>query len=185
MSMKVSSLYRGFTLIEVLVVIAIIGLLSSVLYANFNDARKDARNKSLQAELKEVQLALELYKSQNGEYPDIPACGSTFLGVSKALSSGCSGDYIQGLRPDFIAELPQEGDGANSACDIVYITDTANTWYKLLAQNCHLGDAVQAGSQFAPCSSTCPVNAPLCDPTNTMFQQSYAVYSIGGECQQI
>lgn len=182
--MKVSSLYRGFTLIEVLVVIAIIGLLSSVLYANFNDARKDARNKSLQAELKEVQLALELYKSQNGVYPSVPPgpCGQSLGALSWAQSTGCTGDYIQGLRPDFIVDLPQEDDGANSNCDIFYLTDNGvNSWYKLLAKNCHEGDPVLQGSPFAHCPSSCAPTGD-CAPSDPDFQQSYAVYSAGGEC---
>ncbi|MCD5381402.1 MAG: type II secretion system GspH family protein, partial [Candidatus Pacebacteria bacterium] len=60
---------KGFTLIELLVVIGIIGVLSAVLYANFGDAREDARNKAIKVEMKEGQLAIELYKAQNGSYP--------------------------------------------------------------------------------------------------------------------
>ncbi|MCA9357944.1 prepilin-type N-terminal cleavage/methylation domain-containing protein [Candidatus Kaiserbacteria bacterium] len=177
-------LNRAFTLIEILVVIAIIGILSSVLYANFNDARKDARNKSLQGELKEIQLALELYKSQNGVYPDVPACGSALGPLAWAQSTVCTGDYIASIRPDFTADLPQEGDSANTSCDIIYLTDDGvNSWYKLLAKNCHSGDAITQDDQFAHCPSSCSASGD-CDPTSSVFQQSYAVYSAGGECQQ-
>ena len=55
---------KGFTVIELLVVIAIIGILMAILLATFNDARMSARDDARQAQLKELQLALELYKAQ-------------------------------------------------------------------------------------------------------------------------
>ena len=52
---------RGFTLIELLVVIAIIGILASVVLASLNSARKKGRDARRVADIKQVQLALELY----------------------------------------------------------------------------------------------------------------------------
>jgi|SRR3989344_3330686 len=60
---------RGFTLIELLVVIAIIGILSSVVLASLNSARKKGRDARRIADVKQVQLALELYYDANGSYP--------------------------------------------------------------------------------------------------------------------
>ncbi|PIS13297.1 MAG: prepilin-type cleavage/methylation domain-containing protein, partial [Candidatus Tagabacteria bacterium CG09_land_8_20_14_0_10_41_14] len=52
---------KGFTLIELLVVIAIIGILSSVVLASLNSARKKARDARRVADIKQIQLALEMY----------------------------------------------------------------------------------------------------------------------------
>ncbi len=60
---------RGFTLIELLVVIAIIGILSSVVLASLNSARKKGRDARRVADVKQLQLALELYYDANGSYP--------------------------------------------------------------------------------------------------------------------
>ena len=60
---------RGFTLIELLVVIAIIGILSSVVLASLNSARRKGRDARRIADLKQIQLALELYYDANGTYP--------------------------------------------------------------------------------------------------------------------
>ena len=70
----------GFTLIELLVVIAIIGILSSVVVASLNSARKKARDARRVDDVKQVQLALELYFDANsGKYPQalsaLPAAG--------------------------------------------------------------------------------------------------------------
>lgn len=61
--------HRAFTLIELLVVIAIIGLLSSVVFASLNSARSKARDARRLADMRQIQIALELYYDTNGVYP--------------------------------------------------------------------------------------------------------------------
>lgn len=60
---------KGFTLIELLVVIAIIGILSSVVLASLNSARTKARDARRVSDIKQIQLALELYADANSKYP--------------------------------------------------------------------------------------------------------------------
>ena len=60
---------KGFTLIELLVVVAIIGLLSSIVLASLNTARAKARDARRLADMKQLQLALELYYDVNNQYP--------------------------------------------------------------------------------------------------------------------
>ena len=60
---------QGFTLIELLVVIAIIGILSSVVLASLNSARAKARDAKRISNMKQMQIALELYFDENGSYP--------------------------------------------------------------------------------------------------------------------
>ncbi len=61
---------RGFTLIEVLVVIAIIVVLTGIIMASFSGAQSSARDRQRIADLKELQLKLEQYRSNNRQYPD-------------------------------------------------------------------------------------------------------------------
>lgn len=71
---------KGFTLIELLVVIAIIGLLASIVLVSLNTARVKARDTKRIADLKQVQLALEMAYDQNKAYPNVTtanACSNT------------------------------------------------------------------------------------------------------------
>ena len=60
----------GFTLIELLVVIAIIGVLASIVLASLNNARRKSRDARRVTDIKQLQLALELYFDSLTEYPD-------------------------------------------------------------------------------------------------------------------
>ena len=60
---------KGFTLIELLVVIAIIGILSSVVLASLNSARLKARDAKRVSDIKQIQLAVEMYYDDNSNYP--------------------------------------------------------------------------------------------------------------------
>ena len=80
--MRTNSTARGFTLIELLVVIAIIGLLSSVVLASLNGARVKGRDARRLADLKQLQVAMELYYDSQAlpQYPQsLAALGTTYI----------------------------------------------------------------------------------------------------------
>lgn len=60
---------RGFTLIEVLTVVAIIGLLASVILVGLGSFRARARDSRRIADLRSTQNALELYYTKFSQYP--------------------------------------------------------------------------------------------------------------------
>lgn len=64
---------RGFTLLELLIVIAIIGVLASVILASLNSARVNARDTRRATDLQQLQKAFELYANDNGgSFPSSP-----------------------------------------------------------------------------------------------------------------
>lgn len=193
--------HTGFTLVELLVVIAIIGILAAVIFAGFGDAKITAKNKALRTEMKEIQLAIELYKAQTGVYPDAYTSGSgngscygtTGMGDQRrdwaARGGSCAlnltTDYIVGLVPEFIVSLPSKLRSANQSCGIKYMVDfDDHAWYKLVAENCvGGGEEVQSDDELARCVSTaCPLTCTDAYRATEPFTKSYAVYSAGGEC---
>ncbi|MCG2686005.1 prepilin-type N-terminal cleavage/methylation domain-containing protein [Candidatus Parcubacteria bacterium] len=69
---------RAFTLIELLIVVAIIGILSGVLLTVLNPGRfqKRARDTRRKSDLGAIQTAVEMYYSENGDYPASVPFGS-------------------------------------------------------------------------------------------------------------
>lgn len=66
---------RGFTLVEMLTVVIIIGLLASMLLVAFGAARRSARNATVKSEITQLDIALENYRQEFGEYPpDFVGC---------------------------------------------------------------------------------------------------------------
>lgn len=72
---------KGFTLIEMLIVVAIIGLLAGVIFFGLGGQKGIARDAKRIADLKSVQQALELYYQANDKYPAAAGCPAS-AGVS-------------------------------------------------------------------------------------------------------
>jgi prepilin-type N-terminal cleavage/methylation domain-containing protein len=107
---------RGFTLIELLVVIAIIGLLASIIMSSLSTSRKRGRDASRLVDLKQIQLALELYYegSSPKSYPPVNLWAN--------LTPLVTGGYIASLPVDprggtYIYEY-QATNGASGACAV-------------------------------------------------------------------
>jgi type II secretion system protein G len=60
---------RGFTLIELMIVVAIIAILAGILIPNFVNARSQAQTAACESNLRSIATALELYYADNQVYP--------------------------------------------------------------------------------------------------------------------
>jgi prepilin-type N-terminal cleavage/methylation domain-containing protein len=79
-----SLLERGFTLVELLVVIVILGILAAVVVFAVGGSEEDANVKACLAERNTVEAAMEAYKSQTGDYPASNGAMITGTGVGEA-----------------------------------------------------------------------------------------------------
>jgi prepilin-type N-terminal cleavage/methylation domain-containing protein len=60
---------KGFTLVELVVVMSIISLLASIITVNINGYMAKARDARRKADLRNIALALEIYYTSAGHYP--------------------------------------------------------------------------------------------------------------------
>lgn len=76
----------AFTLIELLVVLAIISLLSSVVLASLSGARESARDAKRQQDMRQFEIAAELYFQKHGDYPGETYCDESIGSASDSTN---------------------------------------------------------------------------------------------------
>jgi len=77
----------GFTLVEILIVVVILGILAAIVIPQFTDAAMEAKESRLRTELQTMRSQLELYKVQHNDYlPGNAASGYTAVSFTAALT---------------------------------------------------------------------------------------------------
>jgi len=66
---NILALQQGFTMIELLMVIFLIGMITAIVVPQFMDQIDDARQKDAQAQIEMLGQALDLYRLEKGKYP--------------------------------------------------------------------------------------------------------------------
>ncbi len=125
--------HKGFTLVELLVVISIIALLGSIVFTALNSARARSRDARRVADIRQIQLALEMYYDTNGSYP----AAAPWTGGTGNCWGTVTDNYIPGLAPAYIPTLPLDPKPTN--CGSVYLYGSTGTDYKIMAhvpENC-------------------------------------------------
>jgi len=86
---------RGFTLIEIMVVVIILGILASLIAPNIFSVLEDAEQSSTQTQIKQLETALGLYRMNYSRYP------TTDEGLEILLNPpGRTSGYINSIPKD-------------------------------------------------------------------------------------
>jgi prepilin-type N-terminal cleavage/methylation domain-containing protein len=201
---------RGFTLPEMIVVVAVMGILASIAYVSYTDAKAQSRDKLRQTQLEQMKVALESYKDKYGRYPEVgcrpsvshvPGAQPIWAGpgpVSPGSWAVECADYIVGhasginFVPDFIDELPRDPSFENETNrGYYYSVDSDGLAYKLQTANAVETEVLGYGHPYGRCYIQCAVGAyPGTNQTNRCTvggsaydEHSYFIYSAGAECR--
>lgn len=152
---------KGFTLIEVLIVIAIIAILGTLFINVSTISTKKARDASRMSSLKQYQNALELFANKNnGFYPSRGTTqASTTLCVTDLKLTGCSEDPKNSSDATFVYDYQSDGSGGGVIDGTQYVL-----WDKLEAITptaywvyCSNGKAGQVSPWAPPTGGICPL----------------------------
>ena len=108
----------GFTLIEILVVVSIMGILLSIVMENIGSAQSKSRDHKRISDIKSLQLALEQYYDGNNAFP---AAGNLSV-LAPAYVPSIQTDPSTGAQYDYLTTL-----GNNSFCLGTQLEATAIT----------------------------------------------------------
>ncbi len=85
---------KGFTLVEILIVVVILGILAAIVVPQFTNATQDAQAGNIKAQLDTLNNQIELYRARNNAYPDLGGAG---WGDSSTAGSMIGDGYIKAL----------------------------------------------------------------------------------------
>jgi general secretion pathway protein G len=88
----------GFTIVELLIVIVIIGILAAITIVAYNGIQQRARDSARTSDISGIQTALELYRADNGNYP---SAGTDNVGYNLSTLSAA-------LVPTYISSIPND-----------------------------------------------------------------------------
>ena len=84
----------GFTLVEILIVVVILGILAAIVIPQFTNASESARVSSLSSTLQTIRSQLELYQVQhNGDYPTLAELWGNMTGTTDVTGDTDGTDF--------------------------------------------------------------------------------------------
>lgn len=91
---------KGFTLLEIMIVVTIIGILAAFIAPRFMDQAEDAKIKATKAQMESIAQALKLYRLQQSRYP------TTAEGLNALVQPSKDGKH-------YMDQIPKDAWGGN------------------------------------------------------------------------
>lgn len=193
---------KGFTIVELLIVIVVIAILAAITVVAYNGVQNRAKNTSVQSDIKQVQRLVESYNALNGSYPSTGGLSQVYTDANCSFAADSDGykgtDWVPSLSAVSAQRLPQSdlsGTGRSGAGGC-YAYSSDGSQYILTAWNAKRGggstDAMYRRLGFRE-QSLFSANAYICNHAgniggitsgvytgadNDYYKQSYTVSNI-------
>ncbi len=131
---------KGFSFIEILVVVTIIGIISTIGLVTYTEFLKQSRDAKRKGDIEQIRAAIEIYKSNNNTYPTIDITNQT--DICDDMPACASGVYYLRKVPD---------DPKNDTYEYVYFSPPGGTDYTLCA---FLEQEQENPSSYGDCNKT-------------------------------
>jgi len=141
---------KGFTIVELLIVVVVIAILAAITIVAYNGIQTRARDSSRDAAVKHLRTALEMYKADNADiYPN--ACGNPSLGCNvTSLASALVPKYMSSIPVDpsssrtinYVVSMDYAGYGiyvkyeSKPECKHLVGMNTNNGWWGTVVPTC-------------------------------------------------
>src|SRR5262249_55970769 len=111
-----SSLRRGFTLVEILIVVVLLGILAAIVVPSFARASNEARIQTTYSELRKIRRHVEVFRARNsGRYPGM------------AEGDGTWGEIV---GPEYLMSPPVNSWVGGTNAQIVHIAGAADVTFQ-------------------------------------------------------
>ena len=167
----------GFTLVELLLVIAIIGLLASIVFVGVNAGRSKARDAKRLTDIKAIASALEFYHSDEDHYP-VATGWVTGCTISGANWIADNNDYSWSDK--YIKTMPRDpSESCGGANERYYAYQSDGSTYQLTAKLENPSPPAITGQTFAyngsyfqSVTDTTPISISFSSPAQSPTNQS-------------
>lgn len=129
---------KGFTLVEILVVMSIIGILAGLTLTASMSSRKVARDGKRKADLEQIRSALEIYRSDCKTYPASITPGSPLVGAGSCVGN----TYMDKIPNDPLSGYRYSYVGLANSYTLCAYLETGTT----LQTGCGSGNCRSSGS---------------------------------------
>lgn len=166
--MKNNKYSKGFTLLELLIVIAIIGILAGIIFASVSSARAGGRDTKKITEVRSMVNAINIFYNTNGYYPQTAAA----------------------LFPTYIPELPDNVyyiglNGTASQCGSYHIGTTLEKNNVVLNTDKDFTSTSVGVSPGNLCGNTTGFLADSIRGDDTQSCKGVAIEPAGGKCYDL
>jgi type II secretion system protein G len=162
---------KGFTLIELMVVIVILGILVSIGTFAFQSSQQKSRDARRKADLYQVTRALEMYENDNGAYP---AGGTTGADTGKIIGCGdtpktaCEwgGIFSNTTKATYMIKLPKDPK-----------SDLTGYYYESVGKGYRLYARLENSNDAAIPTTGSKSYSPICGVAPSTFNCNYVLSS--------